>query len=341
MTVHGICTTTEGTDSPSDLLDLDVPVVRFVGTPSRATHPQSMRALGKRVAIVAASETFAGFGLSAANTSHHTRAAMLMRELWGGALDTGDDATSGYVVVFNEPDDSGGASMNLPAGVLASACWSFCDVFHKGQHNRPQLVTGPLNTGQPGYLNGIVLPPCALLGLHDYDSSLAGWPAPPPAGGHHDFDSYLAVFKPWWGKMRGVAIDEWGSTRKDAGFAEQYMSRFLALVDLHPEIKLACRFPLYDRMDPSTYGLIDASGGRRPTFWQYRREIATRSGGGPVATTTFVIGQGVKDAMAKRGDVPLSSEHYIGGMPFSMTAGRDNAYLYSPESNTVYVIPKA
>ena len=54
----------------------------------------------------------------------------------------------------------------------------------------------------------------------------------------------------------------------------------------------------------------------------------------------FVVGDGVKAAMAEAGDEPRGNEVYFSAS-YSLTAGRDFAYLYSVEANQTYKLPKA
>ena len=58
-------------------------------------------------------------------------------------------------------------------------------------------------------------------------------------------------------------------------------------------------------------------------------------------TQPFNVGQGVRDAMQRAGDVPKGNETYLVGIPYSLTPGEKQAYLYSAESNLVYACPKA
>jgi hypothetical protein len=54
----------------------------------------------------------------------------------------------------------------------------------------------------------------------------------------------------------------------------------------------------------------------------------------------FAIGEGVRAAMAEAGDEPLGNEVYFSAS-YSLTPGRDFAYLYSVEANQTYKLPKA
>jgi len=54
----------------------------------------------------------------------------------------------------------------------------------------------------------------------------------------------------------------------------------------------------------------------------------------------FAIGQGVLNAMQEAGDEPRGNETYFSAS-FSLTPGRDFAYLYSVEANQTYKLPKA
>ena len=54
----------------------------------------------------------------------------------------------------------------------------------------------------------------------------------------------------------------------------------------------------------------------------------------------YVVGQGVRDAMQQAGDEPRGNETYFSAS-YSLTPGREFAYLYSVEANQVYKLPKA
>jgi hypothetical protein len=54
----------------------------------------------------------------------------------------------------------------------------------------------------------------------------------------------------------------------------------------------------------------------------------------------FAIGAGVRQAMDDAGDEARGNEVYISAS-FSLTPGRDFAYLYSLEANEIYKLPKA
>ncbi len=54
----------------------------------------------------------------------------------------------------------------------------------------------------------------------------------------------------------------------------------------------------------------------------------------------FTVGQGVRDAIDRAGDEPRGNETYFSAS-YSLTPGRDFAYLYSAEANQVYKLPKA
>jgi hypothetical protein len=54
----------------------------------------------------------------------------------------------------------------------------------------------------------------------------------------------------------------------------------------------------------------------------------------------FAIGPGVRQAINDAGDEPRGDEAYFSAS-FSLTPGRDFAYLYSIEANQVYKLPKA
>jgi len=57
-------------------------------------------------------------------------------------------------------------------------------------------------------------------------------------------------------------------------------------------------------------------------------------------TDEFAIGEGVLEAMARAHDEPRGNETYFSAS-YSLTAGRDHAYLYSVEANQTYTLPKA
>lgn len=59
-----------------------------------------------------------------------------------------------------------------------------------------------------------------------------------------------------------------------------------------------------------------------------------------MATDTFNIGPGVREAMARKKDVPKGNEVYW-SENWSLTPGQDWAYAYSKESNVTYAFPKA
>ena len=59
-----------------------------------------------------------------------------------------------------------------------------------------------------------------------------------------------------------------------------------------------------------------------------------------MTSETPVVGDGVRAAMARRDDMALGPEVYISER-WSLTPGRDAAYLYSADSDTVYALPKA
>lgn len=65
--------------------------------------------------------------------------------------------------------------------------------------------------------------------------------------------------------------------------------------------------------------------------------------GGHVPTTTFNVGQGVKDLMAANGDAPQSDEHYVNdatGATFkSETFGTKGLYVWSKTSNKTVILP--
>lgn len=52
----------------------------------------------------------------------------------------------------------------------------------------------------------------------------------------------------------------------------------------------------------------------------------------------FTVGSGVKTEMDKRGDAPLTDEHYVGQV-FSITQGSKGVYIYFPQSNRVTFLP--
>jgi len=54
----------------------------------------------------------------------------------------------------------------------------------------------------------------------------------------------------------------------------------------------------------------------------------------------YAIGPGVRDAIDQAHDEPRGNETYFSAS-YSLTPGRDFAYLYSVEANQVYRLPKA
>jgi hypothetical protein len=266
MTTLGICTSSElGGDDPQALIDLGAPVARFVLSKAQDGLARWHLQQRRRCHGVISAETFDAFGgFSAREVQDHHHVLVLAQQHWG--------ATCAFVEIGNEPDDPGSASMGLPAATWSHLLQTACQVFHaNGNHDRPQLISGGLSTGQPSYLEHVEIPPCMLLGLHDYNSRLRGWPS---AGyGFHELEAYLASYEPIWSDMAGVAISEWGCTDDAPPFAQEYIRRWLAIVREHPEVKLAEWFALSDRQHPSTpHGLIRRDGSRKPQFDIYATE---------------------------------------------------------------------
>jgi hypothetical protein len=57
-------------------------------------------------------------------------------------------------------------------------------------------------------------------------------------------------------------------------------------------------------------------------------------------TDDFTVGEGVRHAMREAGDEPRGNETYFSAS-YSLTPGRDFAYLYSVEAKQTYRLPKA
>ena len=56
-------------------------------------------------------------------------------------------------------------------------------------------------------------------------------------------------------------------------------------------------------------------------------------------TDEFAIGEGVRNAMREAEDEPRGNETYFSAS-YSLTPGRDYAYLYSVEAKQTYRLPK-
>lgn len=281
--ITGICTDTSGQDDLQALTDLGNPLVRVALTKAHSEVPQFHRLRGRQVLGCVAGETFAAFGLDIRNVDDHRHGLTLVQQRWGALLT--------YVELGNEPDDPGDASTGMHAEVWTNLLRVGCAVFHPSdQHNTPQLISGGLSSGQPSYLNGIEIPNCNLLGLHDYNSRMLQdggdlWPA--ATYGFHELGAYLGAYESVWSKLRGVAITEWGITDDVSPFAGQYIEHWLSYVrrwpaitlndplPANPPVKLACWFSLSDNQHPVTpHGLLRRDGVRKPQFTVYRDELA-------------------------------------------------------------------
>lgn len=60
----------------------------------------------------------------------------------------------------------------------------------------------------------------------------------------------------------------------------------------------------------------------------------------PPAAQQFVVGPGIKDAMARNGDVPMGDEFYPAAA-YSMCPGKKFLYVYSFQANQTYTCPLA
>jgi hypothetical protein len=224
----------------------------------------------------------------------------------------------------NESDNAGPSSWTMTQAAYATLVTATRAAFPD-----TLLVGCGLASGHPEWwtpeLDGLV----DAVSCHPYGRSpVRDWPYQNFGYVGDLLDGYRArTAHPLW-------VTEFGAW--DLSYQAAYVGGMAATLAARSDVDVALQFCFDDRFMVPTYGLIDGQGHPRDSYAAFK--LAAHGG---IMPQQFNVGQGVKDAMAKAGDVPKGNETYLVGIPYSMTPGEKNLYYYSAESNEVYVSPKA
>lgn len=162
--------------------------------------------------------------------------------------------------------------------------------------------------------------------LHPYGSRAGNYPA--PTWGFGEISAQVRRAHEILGLP--IAVTECGIKVRDAGGESQQATWIVraneSLAALDSDVMpFATLFCLGDKMGSpgehglDGFGLMRLDGSRRPAWGAFSAvNGGANSGGQPVPGDNFVVGDGMRALMAKRGDVPAANELY-----FKDAAGRD------------------